>query len=269
MLMLRSVATKTLYDMRRSLAWWSLGLAGIVALMVSVFPAVRDMPSLNRLIEQYPEAIKGFVSFGGQVDYTTGAGYLGSELFAIWVPLLLLIAAIGAGARATAGEEELGTLDLLLANPISRRRLVVEKLAALIAEVALLGFVLWCALVVGAALVTMHVSAAHLAAAVASAMLLAVGFGAIALLVGAFTGRRASAIGISTAAAVAAYLVNSLAPLVHALGTVRKASPFYHYAASDPLRHGLALSHLGVLIAIAVAAAMAAPLVFDRRDLAA
>ena len=50
------------------------------------------------------------------------------------VPLLLLIAAIGAGARATAGEEERGTLDLLLANPISRRRLVLEKLAALAAE---------------------------------------------------------------------------------------------------------------------------------------
>ena len=267
--MLRSVATKTLYDMRRSLAWWSLGLAGVVALMVSVFPTVRDMPSLNKLIEQYPEAIKGFVSFGGQVDYTTGAGYLGSELFAIWVPLLLLIAAIGAGARATAGEEELGTLDLLLANPISRRRLVVEKLIALVIEVTLLGLVLWCALVIGTAVVTMHVSVAHLAAAVASAVLLAVGFGAIAVLVGAFTGRRASAIGITSAAAVAAYLVNSLAPLVHAFDTVRKASPFYHYATSDPLRNGLALGHVGVLVGIAAAAAIAAPLIFERRDLAA
>jgi ABC-2 type transport system permease protein len=267
--MLRSVATKTLRDLRRSLAWWSVGLSGIVALMVSVYPTVRDMPSLNKLVEQYPDAIKGFVSFGGQVDYTSGPGYLGSELFAIWVPLLLLIAAIGAGARAIAGEEELGTLDLLLANPISRRRVAGEKLAALVAEVALLGLVLFCALVVGTSVVAMHVSAAHLAAAVASAVLLAVGFGAIALLVGAFTGRRASAIGISTAAAVAAYLVNSLAPLVHALETARKASPFYHYAASDPLRHGLTLGHVGVLVAVALAAAIAAPLVFDRRDLAA
>lgn len=267
--MLRSVAIKTLRDMRRGLAWWSLGLAGIVALMVSVYPTVRDMPSLNKLVQQYPAAVKGFVSFGGQVDYTSGPGYLGSELFAIWVPLLFLIAAIGAGARATAGEEELGTLDLLLSTPISRRRLVVEKLAALVIEVAVLGLVLWCALVAGTAAVTMHVSAAHLAAAVASAVLLAVGFGAFTMLVASFTGRRASAIGITTAVAVAAYLVNSLAPLVHALGTVRKASPFYHYAASDPLRHGLALSHAGVLVAVAVVAAIAAPLVFDRRDLAA
>ena len=38
------------------------------------------------------------------------------------LPLLLLVYAIGAGSRAIAGEEESGTLDLLLAHPLSRRR---------------------------------------------------------------------------------------------------------------------------------------------------
>jgi len=266
--MLSSVATKTLFDLRRALGWWSAGIVGIVALLVSVYPTVRDNATLTKLVQQYPQAIKGFVSFGGQVDYTSGPGYLGSELFAIWAPLLLMIAAIGAGARAIAGEEEQGTLDLLLSNPVSRRRLVVEKLAALVAEAALLGLVLWLALLVATSLVTMHVSVAHLGGAVATAVLLAIGFGAIALAVGAGTGKRAPAIGVSTAAAVAAYLVNSLAPLVHALEPLQKVSPFYHYTASDPLRHGLDAGHVGVLVAVAVAAAIVAPLVFERRDLA-
>ena len=265
--MLDSVATKTLGDLRRSLAWWSLGLCGVVALIVAVFPTVRDNPSLTRLVQDYPEAIKGFVAFGGQVDYTSGPGYLGSELFAIWVPLLLLIAAIGAGARAIAGEEEAGTLDLLLSNPISRQRLVLDKLAALVAEALLLASVLLCALLVGDAAAGMHVSAAHLAEAVVSALLLATGFGAIALLTGAATGRRAPSIGIPVALAVAAYVVNSLAPLVHALEPLQKASPFYHYSVSDPLRHGLELTHVGFLVAVFTAAAIAAPIVFERRDL--
>ena len=67
--------------------------------------------------QRLSEALKAFIAFGGDLDYVSGAGYLGSELFAFMVPLLLLIAAIGAGARAIAGEEERGTLDLLLANP--------------------------------------------------------------------------------------------------------------------------------------------------------
>jgi ABC-2 type transport system permease protein len=52
--MLHSVALKTLRDLRRSLAWWSLGIVALVALMVSVYPSVRDNPSLNKLVEDNP-----------------------------------------------------------------------------------------------------------------------------------------------------------------------------------------------------------------------
>ena len=98
---------------------------------------------------------------------------------------------------------------------------------------------LWVALVVGAEAVDMDVPATHLGAATIGAGLLAVVFGAIALLVGAATGRAAVAVGVASAGAVAAYLVNSLAALVDALEPIQKVSPFYHYAAPDPLRHGL------------------------------
>jgi len=267
--MLRSVFLKTLSDTRRALLWWSLGLVGMVALMIAVYPTVRDNPDLNKMVKEYPEALKAFIAFGGDVDYVSGAGYLGSELFAFMVPLLLLIAAISAGARAIAGEEERGTLDLMLANPISRRRLLVEKFVALASEVAILTLVLWLSLLVGVEAVGMNVSAVHLAAATGSAALLALAFGAIALLLSAATGHRALAVGVSAAGAVAAYLVNSLAALVEFLEPAEKASPFYHYVASDPLRHGLALDHVSFLAALALAAAMMAVLAFDRRDLAA
>jgi beta-exotoxin I transport system permease protein len=113
----------------------------------------------------------------------------------------------------------------------------------------------------------MNVSAVHLASATTSAALLALSFGAIAVLVGAATGRRSLAIGVPAAGAVAAYLVSSLAALVDFLDTVKLASPFYHYAASDPLRHGLDLDHAGFLVLLAVVAAALAPLAFERRDL--
>ena len=120
--------------------------------MVAVYPTVRDSPSLDKFVAQSPEALKAFIGFGGAIDYTSAAGYLGGELFSFMVPLLLLLAAIGAGARAIAGEEEVGTLELLLSCPISRRRLVLEKLAALVVETTALGVVLLVSLWVGARL---------------------------------------------------------------------------------------------------------------------
>lgn len=266
--MLRNIALKSLRDIRRGFLWWSLGLIGFVALIVSVYPTVHSNPGLNKLAKDYPEALQAFIAFGGAVDYSTAAGYLGIELFSLMVPLLLLVAAIGTGAGTIAGEEERGTLELLLANPVSRTKVVLEKMVALAIEVAGLGVVLWLALWVGARAADMDISAGRLAAATLSAVLLALAYGAIAILLGAATGRRALAIGVTAAAAVAAYLVNGLAPLVHALEVPQKLSPFYHYAAGDPLRHGVSLSHLAVLVGIAVVATALAPWFFARRDLA-
>jgi len=266
--MLRNVYAKSLRDMRRSIVWWSLGLIAMTALMIAVYPTVRDNPDLNKLVENYPDALRAFIAFGGELDYTSGAGYLGSELFAFMVPLLLAVAAIGAGARATAGEEEAGTIDLLLANPVSRRRLIVEKTAALATEVALLALVLWISLLLGVEIVGMDVSVANLAAATFAAALLAFSFGAIAVLAGSISGRRSVAIGVPAAVAVAAYLVSSLGSLVGSLEFARKASPYYHYVASDPLRHGLDLVHVGFLLGIGIIAIALAVLAFERRDLA-
>lgn len=266
--MLGSVWSKSLRDIRRSLGWWALGLIGFVAIILAVWPTVKDSPSIAKLYESYPEALKAFTSFGGAVDYGTPAGYLGAELFSFMVPLLLLIAAIGAGARAIAGEEESGTLDLLLSNPISRVRLAMEKLGAIGVELLVLGVVLLAALAVGAAVEGMKIGFSHLAAATVDAVLLALAFGAISFLIGCAGGRKGWAIGMTSALAVAAYLLNSLAPLVPALKDVQPISPFYHYAASDPLRSGLDAGHLTVLIVIAIVCSALAPLAFDRRDLA-
>jgi len=266
--MLRNIALKSLRDIRRGFLWWSLGLIGFVALIVSVYPTVHSNPALEKLSQDYPKALQAFIAFGGTVDYTSAAGYLGIELFSLMVPLLLLVAGIGTGAATIAGEEERGTLELLLANPISRTKVVLEKAVALLLELAGLGVVLWLALWVGAVAVDMEISAGHLAAATLRAVLLALAYGAIAILLGAATGRRTVAIGLTAATAVAAYLVNGLAPLVHALEVPQKLSPFYHYAVGDPLRNGVSFTHMAVLVAIAVVATALAPWFFSRRDVA-
>jgi ABC-2 type transport system permease protein len=264
--MLRNVFWKSLRDVRRSFAWWTVGLIGYVALIVAVFPTIRDNPDLNKLVESYPEALKAFIAFGGQLDYTSAAGYLGSELFSFMIPALFLVATVGNGAGSIAGEEERGTLDLLLSAPLSRTRVATEKLGAMCAEVTGLGLVLWLALWVGARAFGMHISVAHLGAAVVVLVLLAIAYGAVAFMLAAATGRKALAIGVTVALAVAAYLVNSLASLVDALEPLQKASPFYHYAAGDPLHHGLDPWHTLYLVAVGAVAAAAGVALFARRD---
>lgn len=261
------VLLRSLRDLRRGFGWWSLGLVGLVAMQVSVYPTVRDDPGFSDLTENYPEVLKELFGFGGSFDYTSPAGYLGVELFSLIVPLLLIIAAVATGAGAIAGEEERGTLDLLMSLPLTRRRVAAEKLGAMAAEVVGLGLVLLVALAIGVRVIDMGVPLAHLAAVTLAAVLLAMGFGAIALLIGAATGSKGAAIGVTAALAVAGYLVNSLAALVSQLETAQRLTPFYHYSAPDPLRAGFSGWHLVALLAVVVVASAAALVAVDRRDL--
>jgi ABC-2 type transport system permease protein len=262
------IAARTLRDLRRGFLWWCVGLVGMAAMMVAVYPSVRDAPGVGDIAEAYPEALRELFGMTGRdFDFTSGPGYLGAELFSLVVPLLLIVAAIGVGAGAVAGEEDRGTLDLLLSLPVTRRRVVLEKAVAMAAESVALGAVLWVSLWLGAMAVDMDVSAANLAAATASAVLLALGYGAVALLLGAALGHRARAVGLTAALAVAAYLVHSLAGLVDALEPAQRLTPFWHYAVQDPLRAGLSPWHTLVLAAIPLVATAAAAWAVDRRDL--
>jgi len=264
---LGSVWTKTLRDLRWSLLWWSVGLAALVAVMAATWPSVRDNEDLDRLVNGLPPALRSMFGFGGTIDFTSATGYLGSRVFSFMAPLLLLIVAIGAGARAIAGEEERGTLDLLLSLPLSRRRLVLEKAVALGAEVSILSAAFWLALWIGARAASMPVGAGRFAGATLMLALLALAFGTLALALGAATGRRTVAAGVAAAAAVAGYLVQSLAPLSSTLDAIDWLSPFHYYAAANPLQEGLQARNVHVLSALAAAGAACATVALERRDL--
>jgi ABC-2 type transport system permease protein len=92
-------------------------------------------------------------------------------------PLLLLIFAIGVGARTLAGEEREGTLELVLATPVPRWRLVPETFAALAVGTALIGVVMVIVLAVGTPPFGIDVAVGRLVQAVLSAVLLALVFG--------------------------------------------------------------------------------------------
>lgn len=265
--MLRSVFAKTLRDYGRGLLWWGGGIALLIVLILGFYPSFRDLTVINEYIQAAPEAL--LRAFIGEIsDMTSPHGYLTTELFFFVTPLLLLIFTVGFGSAAIAGEEERGTLDLLLSHPLPRWRLVLEKFAALAVLTLALTLVLWLALVIGAPIVNMEIAAGRLTAMVASNFLLALAFGALALALGCASGKRGMSTGATSAVALTAYLINGFAPSVEWLEPYRVLSPFYYYIGGDPLANGLNLGHAAVLLGLTVVLLALALLTFERRDVA-
>lgn len=267
--MLRSVFGAAVWSRRRSLAWWVGGSFVYLLFLGSAFPTLQDNAAdFEKMLDSYPEALRAMFNMVEGVSLSTGPGFLHMELFSLVLPLLLIIFAVGFGARAVAGEEEEGTLDLVLSGPVGRVRLLAQQFAAMVALTFVVGLVNFVAILLAGAAFGMGLAPGRLAAAMFAAVLIGLVFGGLALAVGAVTGRRGVAVGVASAAALAAYLVFSLAEVVSWLGTVQKASPWYYYADSAPLLHGLEWAHAGVLAVIVAALVVAGGVALDRRDLA-
>jgi ABC-2 type transport system permease protein len=266
--MLRSPWLKTLHDQWRSILGMGVGAGLLGALYVAFYPSIGAMDQLQEFIDQLPPALMALFAAEG-LDLGTPEGFLNMELFSFVGPLFAMIYGASAAAAATAGEEERGTIDLLLANPIPRWRVVVEKAWAMTIGLFAISAALLLGVEAAAAAAGVEMDLWRVSAGIASNGLLGLALGGVALLLGALTGRRMVALGGTLAIAVASFFVNGLAPLVDWLEGLRPFSVFYHYIGYDPLNHGLDPFHAGVLLAIALVGTLAAALAFEHRDLVA
>ena len=265
--MLNSVLLKTLRDQRRTFLWWSAGLSAVNALIIILYPSVEDVPELDAIMESMPEALARLF-MGDVVNLTSPEGYLNSQLFILVLPLLFLVFTIGRGSGAIAGEEERGTLDLLLSLPVRRSQVVLEKFVAMVAATMALGFVSWLSMAAAALAVGMEIDFVRLGEVTLSCTLLGLAFGAMALALGCAKGSRGLCLGVTSALAIAAYFLNALAPIAESLEPAQKLSPFYLYIGADPLTSGLNFVHAGVLTGLTTAFLAIGVVLFGRRDLA-
>ena len=251
---------------RRAVIGWAIGLAAIVAIYAAVYPSMQQSAAdFNAYLEKMPEAFKNVVG----ENYTSPAGYLRAELFAVLGPILLLVYAVSAGGRAIAGEEETQSLDLLLVTPLSRTRVVADKaIALLMLMTALMAFLFVAVVAIGRPF-DLIVPIPDLAAACLMLLLLGLVFASLALALGCATGRRGWAYAVSGGFAVITYVVNALGPSVSWLGWAWPLSPFRWYLDPDPLTTGLHTANVLVLLAITAVCTGFALWSFRRRDLSA
>lgn len=266
--MLSSVFRKTIWDRRRGYVWWVVGMVAITGITVAFWPTLqRDAAALTELLENLPE---GMMSLFGAEDagaFLTGPGYVNSRVFASAGSFIAIFFAISMGTAAIAGEEDKRTMDALLANPIPRHRVVLESFAAMVLLTAVLAAAVWVTLLVSNPIVDLGLPVAGITAASIGMILLALSFGALALMIGALTGKRSLTIGVASGVTIATFFINGLAPLIDSIKWTQKLTPFYWLLDHNPLKNGFSwnLLILATIIVVFVAVAVWG---FRRRDVA-
>ncbi|MGD9958891.1 ABC transporter permease [Nocardioides sp.] len=262
---MRSIYTKALWDQRRSLPAWASALALMVFLEAAMWPSLSDMSELDAYLDDFPSALKEVFSID---QMSTGQGFLNAELFTLMLPMMFVVFGVLHGARMVAGEEAAGTLDLLLVTPLSTTRFLVEEALALTTSLAALGAAVFTATILGSAAFGLQVSVVAALSGSLAVTLLGLEFGVLALAIGALTGRRGLALGLTSALGLATYVLYVAGMFVDALSPWRVLSPFDQALSAGPLAPDLPASMLW-LVVVSVLACLAVLPLWARRDIGA
>ena len=265
--MLGSVFSKTLFDMRRGLIWWSVGLILTNLLIVLIFPSIEESSAaLTEYMNNLPPAFMALV--GDITNFTTMEGYLGLELFSFFLPALTLAFGVAYGGSAIGSEEDSGTLDVLLSYPISRRSVLAQKFGAIAVFAILVLVASTIGLLLGVVMVDSSIDIVNLSAAVLNVGLLTLFFGTLTLALTGVGLNRGAASGISAGLAAITFLMNSLAPLADLPDVIRHITPWYYYDATEVLQSGPEPVNIAILLAGIVILLVIGLVGFQRRDIA-
>jgi ABC-2 type transport system permease protein len=184
-----------------------------------------------------------------------------------FLPLLLSIWPILAGARLVRGEEERGTMDVLLATPLPRARLLLSKIGALVIALILIAVLFALGTVAGETR-NGHADFVRALLAGLNLGLLAFLFGMVALLLSQFTTSRGAAAGWASGLLLLALLLDSTGRLVNG-SWVQYLSPFYYYNLNRPLIASFPDQPLAALLlmGLSVLCAGMSLVLFARRDI--
>lgn len=262
--MLSDVWTKTLWDKRRALLGWAIGFFAVALIYGAFFP-VAATPEYEEILDSLPPAM---VEAFGWDEIASAHGYLGSTVYGLLGPALAIIMGIAFGAYAIAGDEESGGMELLIAHPVSRSSVVLQRSFSLLLMMLGAGAVVFLAILLLRGPIELDIPVANIAAASLNLALLGTLFGAVTLLAGAVRGRRGLAVGVATVVAVAAFLANGLAPQVEGLSWLQELSPFHWFDGTGSLRDGIDPLNTFFLAATALVLTLAAAAAFNRRDVA-
>lgn len=237
----------------------------MVVLIIIFFPSFKQDESINQLFANVPTQLQAFV--GDTSSFNTISGYVSSQLFDIRVPLLTLIMAVVLGVGLTVTEEKSGQLYQLIAAPVSRSRIALEKWLTLVGIFALVHLALFASTVGTIWLIHESFPLGSLANLTLMCFLLTLAIGSVTFALGFATGSRGFTILIGSFVAFGSYFLSSFAKSVSWLEPYDFISLFHYYNTSALAKTGLQLRDVLVLLSVTVITVVISLILFSKRDI--
>ena len=262
----RSVYLKSVRGFRVPILGWGVGLGVLMAAVLAAVPSLLNTASARAAVVALGSSF-AFIAEPIRID--TPGGY------ATWkyglTILVVCIWPILASTGMLRGEEERGSMDVLLSLPRGRARMAAEKVAALWTALLAMGVIIGL-LTYGSGLAVKGDIGFGPSIVFGLNLSLVCGvFGGLGLLVSQFTEERRTAAGITSGLLLVFIVMDAMHRVVPGMLWLSRLSPVYYYNLSKPLVPGYGADVVGILVMLALSVVFSAAAVwlFARRDIGA
>ena len=237
-----------------------------MSLEMSFYPTFRNQgQQLQNLLGDLPEGLKTLI---GGADYASPTGYLNSRVFYLLMPMILTILASTLGGSLLAREESDGTLEQLLARPVSRGQVITAKFSAMVTILLIATSAATGCIVLLAHVTNMAIADGVIVNTSLAAFGFALSIGSIAfVLTAAGTYARSAAVAIASFIGLGGYVISSLAVQISWLAWPSRLFPFHYYQPEVMLRGDASLGSFLAPTLVCLVCFVCAHLTFRRRDL--
>lgn len=260
--MLSNIFLKTLYEKRWAMLWWGIAMFATTLLIVVLFPTFQN--AFGKTLNDVPDSLKQVL--GNASDYQRIEGFLQLQVFMQMI-FLTVIYGIILCTGLIAGEEGQGTLQTLLAQPVSRTKVYFQKLLAASAVLWVVNFALFIAIWVGCLLIGEAPNYWRVFLATNVLWLVSMVFSLTGFALGAATGKRGLSGAFAGIYAFLAYLINSLIMTVDWLKYPNYLSPIKYFSEPRIMDYGLDVGNVVILSGACIILTIIGWLVFKKRDI--
>ncbi len=244
---------------------WGLGLALLGYFLFDIYESLFVMDAdVQQIMEAFPDEVLAF--FGGEIDVFDPEGFLHLEFFS-YVQIILGLVVVSGATSLIVKIEEQGTLELILAQPISRSAVFWSKLAALVVTLILILTIIWGGFALGlAGTDSFDLDQGQLIRPFVSLFAVLMFFLGLALLFSMILPTSGSASMVTNLVLIASFFITSLAQIYDRLEPLNRLSPLRYYQGGRALS-GINTEHLLILLGGSVVFIALAWFLFEKRDL--
>lgn len=247
-----------------SLAIWSIAIAFMLGVCVLIYPEMSSQ--MGEVSEMFADMGSFSQAFGmDQLNFGEFIGFFGVECGNVLGLGGAFFAAI-LGISALAKEEKEHTAEFLLTHPVSRTRVITEKLCAVVVQIVVLNIIVIAMTALTVFIIDESVPVKTLALIFVAYFIMQLEIAFITFGISAFLRRGSLGIGLGLAAVF--YFLNIIANLTDEVRWLKYITPFgYTESASIIADHAIDGKYLAVGILFGMIGAVAAFLKYNKKDI--